>query len=168
MRFAHFTEGVRLALTCARAEAHRLGATYVGTEHLLLGLLADDNSSTVGLLASAKVSPADLRRHIEDQVERGPSAPSDSDLPYTSRAKRVLECMMHEAEQLRVREADCEHLLLGLAAEGAGIAAQVLSSHGLGIERLRSLVGPAKPSALDNLRRWFRRRGRSDFSPPAA
>jgi len=162
------TDALRRALNAARVEAQRLGVGYVGTEHLLLGLLTDQDSSTLRLLTSAGVSTLELRDEVEQRVERGSPPSNDSDLPYTSRSKAALECMIDEVRRLRAQQADTDHLLLGLAAEERGIAAEALSARGLGIARLRTLVGPPRPSPFDGLRRWFRRRSTSDQGPPGA
>ena len=110
------------------------------------------------MLSSNGVTSEQLRSDVEARVERGPSsAEATFELPYTGRAKAALDCMIDEAARLRATKADPEHLLFGLAAEGQGIASTVLSAHGFGIDRLRSLAGPPKPTAFDRLSRWFRR-----------
>ena len=155
VRHYDFTERVRAALTAARLESHRLGCDYVGTEHILLGLL-HESAGVVDLLEVAGADQAAVQRDAEQRGRRGPandSAEMDADLPYTSRAKKALEYAMDEASRLKAPTVDTKHLLLGLSVEGNGIAAEVLAAHNATLDRLRSAVvasSPPKP-------RWFER-----------
>ena len=134
------TDALRHALNAARVEAQRLGVAYVGTEHLLLGVLSGEDASTLRILASAGVSSRELREEVELHAEHGSSPSSESSFPYTSRGTAVFERMIDEMKRLRASHADTAHLLLGLAAEGQGVAAQAMSAHGLSLERLRALT----------------------------
>ena len=161
------TEALESALSRARLEAQRLNVGYVGTEHLLLALLESQDPSTLRVLGMAGVTDVELRADVERRSERGSVAPAESELPYTPRAQAVLECMLDEVRRMRAHEADTVHLLLALAAEGRGIAAQVLAGRGLGIDELRKLLLPPKPSRFGGLVRWLRGRGAADIEPPA-
>lgn len=133
-----FTEGSRQALVAARVEAHRLGHRYVGTEHILLALIAQPDSPVTRLFHHVGVGIGSVRRDVEALSPRGnSSADPSADLPYTSRAKKVLVLAMSEARELRHGYVGAEHLLLGLAREEKGIAAQVLRQHGVTLSEMR-------------------------------
>jgi ATP-dependent Clp protease ATP-binding subunit ClpC len=135
----NFLDSVRLALARAREEAMRLGHPYVGAEHILLGLL--DTATGVTARVLQPVDIARLRSGIEQRVHAGNGEPqSAGDLPYTSRAKRVLELAMHEARELRSDAVGTEHLLLGLLRDGRGIAAAMLTEAGLRLEGVRATI----------------------------
>lgn len=134
----NFTERVRKVLALSREEAGRLHE-YVGTEHLLLGLITDGEGVAAAVMQALGVDLAKVRTDIETQVKTGHAGDAvGPDLPYTSRAKKVLEWSMAEARDLNHHYVGTEHLLLGLLAEEKGIAAQVLVSHGLTLERARA------------------------------
>lgn len=132
----NFTEDVRQALARARQESMRLRHEYVGTEHILLGLLHDGSSPAVQILRELRVDRAQVRAGIEGVVKPGLAAPPGPDLPYTSRAKKVLEFSMTEAREARASSVGAEHLLLGVLREEKGIAARVLASSGVTRERV--------------------------------
>jgi ATP-dependent Clp protease ATP-binding subunit ClpC len=137
----NFTERVRMALAKARDEAARLHHDYVGTEHILLGLVREGGGVAGQVLEDAKVDARALARRVEDIVVPGPAtAQPRSDLPYTARAKHVLELAMNEARDLDHGYVGTEHVLLGLIREGKGIAAQILRDVGVDLERARSAV----------------------------
>jgi ATP-dependent Clp protease ATP-binding subunit ClpC len=139
MQGYNFTERVRKVLAMASEEAARLNHEYVGTEHMLLGLIREGDGVAVAVLRSLQVDLAEVRRTIEGLVKRGKTGPPvRRDLPYTSRAKKVLELAMAEARGLNHAYVGTEHLLLGLLAEEKGIAAQVLSSLGVRLGTARS------------------------------
>jgi len=142
MRGYNFTEEVRQVLSRARTEAAQLGHEYVGSEHLLLGLIADSEGAGVAVLSNLGLQTHDLRRAIEDIVTKGKAAAvsGDPSLPYTSRSKKVLELSMTAARNLGDDYVGAEHLLLGLINEGRGIAAQVLVSNGVTAERAGTAV----------------------------
>ena len=129
-RSYHFTERVRHVLALAREEAARLGHEYVGTEHVLLGLIKEGNNVAISVLANLGIDPEALRRKVDETVKRG-TVTAEGDRPYTSRAKRVLELAMNEVRELGHNYVGTEHLLLGLLVEEKGIAAQVLTWSGV-------------------------------------
>jgi ATP-dependent Clp protease ATP-binding subunit ClpC len=148
----NFTERVRRVLTYAREEAARLQHDYVGTEHILLGLIREPNGVAVAVLQALNVDLQQIRERIEAQVRRGKVSPSQTgELPYTSRAKKVLEFAVDEAKQLNHSYVGTEHLLLGLLREEKGVAAQVLDALGISLEQAREetlrLLGSDMPSS---------------------
>ena len=148
----NFTERVRKVLAMAREEAARLHHEYVGTEHLLLGLIREGEGVGATILDSLHVDPIALQDMIEGIVKRGRLGETvGPDLPYTSRAKKVLEFAMSEAREANHSYVGTEHLLLGLVREGKGIAAQVLVDSGVTLEKAReemlSVLGSEMPRA---------------------
>jgi ATP-dependent Clp protease ATP-binding subunit ClpC len=131
----NFTQRVRESLAKAREEAARLHHAYVGTEHVLLGLIAARPNLATEILIAHGLTPDQVREQVEGVVKLGnPSGPTGPDLPYTSRAKKSLELAMSEARDLNHSWVDCGHLLLGLVREEHGLAAQVLNDFGLTID----------------------------------
>jgi ATP-dependent Clp protease ATP-binding subunit ClpC len=127
----NFTERVRKVLAMAREEAARLHHEYVGTEHILLGLIREGEGVAAAVLQNLNVDLDEIQQKIEDTVKKGKAAQATGpDLPYTSRAKKVLELAMAEARELNHSYVGTEHLLLGLVREEKGIAAQVLTDTG--------------------------------------
>jgi ATP-dependent Clp protease ATP-binding subunit ClpC len=123
----NFTNGVRAVLSNAREEAARLHHEYVGTEHMLLGLLRRGEGVAIEVLRELKVDTERLWMRIEETVRAGQaSSRTGPDLPYTSRAKHVLELAMNAARELGHSYVGSEHLLLGMLREEKGIAAQAL------------------------------------------
>jgi ATP-dependent Clp protease ATP-binding subunit ClpC len=111
----NFTERVRKVLAMAREEAERLRHEYVGTEHILLGLIREGEGVAAAVLQNLSVDLDDIQQQIEDTVKKGKAAAATGpDLPYTSRAKKVLELAMAEARDLTHNYVGTEHLLLGL------------------------------------------------------
>ena len=146
-RGGDFSERMRKVLATSREEAARLGHEYIGTEHMVLGLTRDHGGVAEAVLAGLGIDAGSLRDMIEGIVRHGTSAhESGVALPYTSRAKKVLELATAEARALRHGSVGSEHLLLGLIAEGRGIGAQALTSHGATLEAARAetvrLLGP--------------------------
>ena len=135
----NFTDRVRKVLQMAREEAARLHHEYVGTEHILLGLIREGEGVAAAVLTNLNVDLDDIQQKIEETVKKGKatSAPGP-DLPYTSRAKKVLELAMTEARELNHSYVGTEHLLLGLLREEKGIAAQVLTDAGVTLEQSRA------------------------------
>lgn len=135
----HFTTHVREVLQAVRDEAFRLQHEYVGTEHLLLGLLQRQDSTGARILADLHLPSNDLRASVEALCKRGSAeGPRNRDLPYTSRAKKVLQEAMIEAEELGHSYIGTEHLLLGLFREGKGVAVQVLTGAGITVADART------------------------------
>ncbi len=123
----------------AQEEARSLGHNHIGTEHLLLGLLREEPGLAVQVLERLDVSPEAMRNEIE-RVVGGGSGTSADHIPFTPRAKKVLELSLREALQLGHNYIGTEHLLLGLIREGDGVAAQVLAKHGVDLERTRQEI----------------------------
>jgi ATP-dependent Clp protease ATP-binding subunit ClpC len=137
------TEPVRSALATAREEAVRLHHEYVGTEHILLGLIRDGEGVAAAVLQNLQVDLDDIQKEIEKHVKKGRAMRTiGADLPYTSRAKKVLELAMSEARELNHRYVGTEHLLLGLLREEKGIAAQVLTKLKADLESVRAETLP--------------------------
>jgi ATP-dependent Clp protease ATP-binding subunit ClpA len=134
----NFTERVRKVLAMAREEAVALSHEYVGTEHILLGLLREGEGVASTVVQNLNIELDALRTTILNVVKRGRGGQTTGpDLPYTSRAKKVLELAMSEARELDHSYVGTEHLLLGLLREEKGIAAQVLGDSGLTLEKAR-------------------------------
>jgi len=146
----NFTERVRKVLAMAREEAARLHHEYVGTEHILLGLIREGEGVAAAVLQNMSVDLDEIQQKIEDTVKKGKAQQTTGpDLPYTSRAKKVLELAMSEARELNHSYVGTEHLLLGLLREEKGIAAQVLTDAGVNLEAARAetlrLLGTEMP-----------------------
>jgi ATP-dependent Clp protease ATP-binding subunit ClpC len=147
----NFTDRVRKVLQMAREEAARLHHEYVGTEHILLGLIREGEGVAAAVLTNLNVDLDEIQQKIEETVKKGKApAPEGPDLPYTSRAKKVLELAMSEARELNHSYVGTEHLLLGLLREEKGIAAQVLADAGINLEQARAetlrLLGSDMPA----------------------
>jgi len=139
MQGYNFTERTRKVLAIAREEAVRLRHEYVGTEHILLGLIREGEGVAATVLLNLGAELDEIQRAIEETVKIGKAAQTRGpDLPYTSRAKKVLELSMAEAHGLRHSYVGTEHLLLGLLAEAKGIAAQVLGFFRITLEAARA------------------------------
>jgi len=138
--FERFTEEARQVVVVAAEEARRLGHNYIGTEHLLLGLLHDGEGIAGAVLRSVGLEIEAVREQITRIVGPGEQEPSGQQIPFTPRAKKVLELALREALALHGDFIDTEHLLLGLIREGDGVAARVLIERGVGLEALRSAV----------------------------
>jgi ATP-dependent Clp protease ATP-binding subunit ClpC len=135
----NFTERVRKVLAMAREEAARLHHEYVGTEHILLGLIREGEGVAATVLTNLSVELDDIQQKIEETVKKGKAGQTTGpDLPYTSRAKKVLELAMSEARELNHSYVGTEHLLLGLLREEKGIAAQVLTDAGVNLDAARA------------------------------
>src|SRR5882672_9341823 len=148
----NFTDRVRKVLQMAREEAARLHHEYVGTEHILLGLIREGEGVAAAVLTNLNVDLEEIQQKIEETVKKGKAAAaSGPDLPYTSRAKKVLELAMTEARELNHSYVGTEHLLLGLLREEKGIAAQVLTDAGVNLEQSRAetlrLLGSDMPQS---------------------
>jgi ATP-dependent Clp protease ATP-binding subunit ClpA len=137
----NFTERVRKVLAMAREEAARLHHEYVGTEHLLLGLVREGEGVAATVLQNLGVELGGIQRRIEETVKKAKAGQTiGPDLPYTSPAKKVLELAMAEARYLNHQYVGTEHLLLGLIREEHGAAAQVITSSGITIDAARAGV----------------------------
>ena len=147
--FNRFTERARKVILLAKEEAKRFNHDYIGTEHLLLGLIREGEGVAAAVLASMGLSADKIRIEVEKFVQPGPSTIISGDIPFTPRAKRVIELSMEEARSLGHNYIGTEHLLLGLIKEGEGVASQVLISMGLDLDKVRmeimSLLGSSIP-----------------------
>jgi len=133
----NFTERVRKVLSMARQEAIRLQHDYVGTEHILLGLIREGDGVAAHVLGNLDVDLDRIHERVEESVRKGKATIALGELPYTSPAKKVLEFAMAEARELNHSYVGTEHLLLGLLRERKGIAAQVLNSLGVTVDEAR-------------------------------
>ncbi|NQT54484.1 AAA family ATPase, partial [bacterium] len=139
--FDRFTERARKVMSLARLEAQRFYHDYVSTEHVLLALVKEGTGVASVVLKKMGVELKEIRNEIEKKVERGPHpVPSGQQLPYTPRAKRVLELSLEEARTLGHHYIGTEHLLLGLLSEHDSPAAQALTALGLKLEDVRDEI----------------------------
>ncbi len=136
-RFDKFTERARRVLTLAQEEAQRFNHNYIGTEHLLLGLVREGDGVAAKVLANLGVELSKVRSAVEFIIGRGDRAVL-GEIGLTPRAKKVIELAVDEARRLNHHYIGTEHLLLGLVREGEGIAAGVLESLGINLERVRA------------------------------
>ena len=136
-RFEKFSERARRVLTLAQEEAQHFNHSYIGTEHILLGLLREDEGVGAKVLANLGVSLSKARSAVEFIIGRG-EKPSTSEIGLTPRAKRIIELAIDEARHLGHNYIGTEHLLLGLLREGGGVASDVLDSFGITLERARA------------------------------
>ena len=137
--FERFTEKARRVVVYAQEEARMLNQNYIGTEHLLLGLIREQDGIAAKALESLSISLEDVHAQVEDLIGRGTFVPSGH-IPFTPRAKKVLELSLREALQLGHNYIGTEHILLGLIREGEGVAAQVLINLGADLEKAKSAV----------------------------
>jgi ATP-dependent Clp protease ATP-binding subunit ClpC len=146
----NFTDRVRKVLAMAREEAVRLQHDYVGTEHILLGLIREGEGVAAAVLMNLNVDLDQIQERTEEQVRKGKAGAAIGELPYTSRAKKVLEFAVAEAREMSHSYVGTEHLLLGLLREEKGVAAQVLESLGVTLDQAREqtlkLLGTDVPS----------------------
>src|SRR3970040_1717443 len=136
-RFDKFTERARRVLTLAQEEAHRFNHNYIGTEHILLGLVREGDAGAAKVLSTLGVELNKVRSAVEFIIGRGDRAVL-GEIGLTPRAKKVIELAVDEARRLNHHYIGTEHLLLGLVREGEGIAAGVLESLGVNLERVRA------------------------------
>jgi ATP-dependent Clp protease ATP-binding subunit ClpC len=136
-KFDRFTKRARRVLTLAQEEAQRLNHNYIGTEHLLLGLVREENGVAVRVLRELGVDPKQVRERVERTVGRGQRAMYGK-LSLTPRTKRVIELAVDEARRLGHHYIGTEHLLLGLVRAGEGVAVDVLRGLGVGLDKVRS------------------------------
>jgi ATP-dependent Clp protease ATP-binding subunit ClpA len=137
--FERFTDRARRVVVLAQEEARLLNHNYIGTEHLLLGLVSESQSVAAKALESLGISLEAVRAQVEEIIGQGQSAPTGH-IPFTPRAKKVLELSLREALQLGHNYIGTEHILLGLIREGEGVAAQVLVTLGADRDRVRQQV----------------------------
>ncbi len=137
--FERFTDRARRVVVLAQEEARMLNHNYIGTEHILLGLIHEGEGVAAKALESLGISLEAVRQQVEEIIGQGQQAPSGH-IPFTPRAKKVLELSLREALQLGHNYIGTEHILLGLIREGDGVAAQVLVKLGADLNRVRQQV----------------------------
>ena len=137
--FERFTDRARRVVVLAQEEARLLNHNYIGTEHILLGLIREGEGVAAKALESLSISLEAVRSQVEEIIGQGGSSPSGH-IPFTPRAKKVLELSLREALQLGHNYIGTEHILLGLIREGEGVAAQVLVKLGADLSRVRQQV----------------------------
>jgi ATP-dependent Clp protease ATP-binding subunit ClpC len=137
--FERFTDRARRVVVLAQEEARMLSHNYIGTEHILLGLIHEGEGVAAKALESLGISLEAVRAQVEEIIGHGQQAPSGH-IPFTPRAKKVLELSLREALQLGHNYIGTEHILLGLIREGEGVAAQVLVKLGADLNRVRQQV----------------------------
>ncbi|MFH0877117.1 MAG: ATP-dependent Clp protease ATP-binding subunit [Candidatus Omnitrophota bacterium] len=147
--FNRFTERARKVIVLAKEEARRFNHDYIGTEHLLLGLIREGEGVAAAVLQKLGLSLESIRLEVEKLVQPGPSTQIQGDVPFTPRSKKALELAAEEARSLGHNYIGTEHLLLGLIREGEGVASQVLLNLGLDLNKVRSeimeLLGSVTP-----------------------
>jgi ATP-dependent Clp protease ATP-binding subunit ClpC len=150
--FERFTDRARRVVVLAQEEARLLTHNYIGTEHILLGLIAEGEGVAAKAMEAMEISLEAVRQQVEEIVGRGKD-PQSGHIPFTPRAKKVLELSLREALQLGHDYIGTEHILLGLIREGDGVAADVLVRLGADLDRTRQQVievlgqGPLGPGS---------------------
>ncbi|MBM4015793.1 MAG: NDP-hexose 4-ketoreductase, partial [Planctomycetes bacterium] len=138
--FDRFTDRARKVMGLAKAEAQRLNHEYIGTEHVLLGLVQEGSGVAANVLKNMNIDLKRIRTEIEKIVKGSPTLVTQGNLPFTPRAKKVLELAVEEASNLGHNYIGTEHLLLGLIKENEGIAARVLLNLGVKLEEVRDEI----------------------------
>jgi ATP-dependent Clp protease ATP-binding subunit ClpA len=169
LMFERFTNRARHVVVLAQDEARRLGHNYIGTEHILLGLLGEPDGIAGRALAGFGMSLESARREVTAIVKPGKGTPTGH-IPFTPRSKKTLELALREALQLHHNYIGTEHILLGVIREGDGVAAQIMRKHAdLNAIRMAVLdLLPAAGAEATRGRRWLRRRGSAEASEPGA
>jgi ATP-dependent Clp protease ATP-binding subunit ClpC len=137
--FQRFTDRARRVVVLAQEEARMRNHSFIGTEHILLALIDEGDGTGVKALESLGISLDAVRQQVEEIIGQGQHAPSGH-IPFTPRAKKVLELSLRESVQLGHDYIGTEHILLGLIREGDGVAAQVLVKLGADLDRVRQQV----------------------------
>jgi ATP-dependent Clp protease ATP-binding subunit ClpA len=164
--FERFTERARHVVVFAQEEARAFKHNYIGTEHILLGLLREEEGVAARVLGSLEITAENVRAHIGQIVGYGEEA-TTGQIPFTPRAKKVLELALREALSIGHNYIGTEHILLGLVRENDGVAARIMLDLGADDQRVRDeilkMVGPigVGSAAAGRARRW--RRPRPDF-----
>jgi ATP-dependent Clp protease ATP-binding subunit ClpA len=167
--FERFTDRARRVVVLAQEEARGLQHNYIGTEHILLALIHEGHGVACRALEPFDLPLEQMREEVVQRVGRGSSEPSGR-IPFTPRAKKVLELSLREALQLHHNYIGTEHILLGLIREGDGVAAKILQARGADLLRVREAVLDVLaqyPAAPARGRRWLRRETRvaGEFDP---
>jgi len=138
--YERFTDRARKVMQLANQEAQRFNHEYIGTEHVLLGLIKEGSGVAANVLKNLDIDLRKIRMEVEKLVQSGPDMVTMGKLPQTPRAKKVIEYSMEEARNLNHNYVGTEHILLGLLREQEGVAAQVLMNLGLKLEDVREEV----------------------------
>jgi len=138
--FDRFTERARKVILLAKEEAKRFNHDYIGTEHILLGLIKEGEGVAAAVLQNLGLNLDMIRLEVEKLVQPGPSTVTSGDIPFTPKAKKVIELAMDEARSLGHNYIGTEHLLLGLIRENEGVASQVLLNLGLDLAKVRKEI----------------------------
>lgn len=162
--YERFTDRARKVMKLGNQEALRLKHEYIGTEHILLGLVEEGSGVAANVLKNLDVDLPKIRLEVEKIVQSGLGTAATGKLPLIPRAKKVIEFSMEEARTLNHNYVGTEHILLGLLREQEGVAAQVLMNLGLKLEDVRehvlNLLGVGMPTASEiigrRLGRWVR------------
>ena len=181
--FERFTDQARRVIVLAQEETRLLNHNYIGTEHILLGLVHEADGGAAQALESLGVSLEAVRRQVEEIIGEGGSPPAGH-IPFTPRAKKVLELSLREAIQLGHNYIGTEHILLGVLREGEGVACQVLVKLGANLPKVRARVlqlvasrpgrgtserlltlSPELTAVLDEARRAAEANGESEITP---
>jgi ATP-dependent Clp protease ATP-binding subunit ClpC len=158
--FERFTDRARQVVVLAQDEARSLNHNWIGTEHLLLAVIREGSGVGAKALEAMRISPDAARQQVEAIIGRGQEPVAGGPIPFTPRAKKVLELSLGEALQLGHTYIGTEHILLGLVREGDGVAGQVLSNLGADLNRTRNQIiqllhghpGQEPPGAVEDLR----------------
>ena len=137
--FQRFTDRARRVVVLAQHEARTLDHDYIGTEHILLGLIDEGQGVATTALTSMGISLEDMRQAVQDTIGRGAQPPESGHIPFTPQAKKVLELSLRESVQLGHEYIGTEHILLALIREGGG-AAQLLAGTGVDLDRTRQQI----------------------------
>ena len=176
--YERFTDRARKVMQLANQEAQRFNHEYIGTEHILLGLIKEGSGVAANVLKNLDVDLRKIRLEVEKLVQSGPDMVTMGKLPQTPRAKKVIEYSMEEARNLNHNYVGTEHILLGLLREQEGVAAQVLMNLGLKLEEVREEVlnllghgmegpeGAERAGGLGPARHRANRRGPANRKPP--
>src|SRR4029077_993247 len=139
--FEKFTERARKVMSLSRQEAQRLNSDFIGTEHILLGIIVEDGGGAVKVLKRIGAAPEHLKAELERLVERSETPTATlGQLPFSPRSKRVIELAGEAASKLGNEVVGTEHLLLGIMKENEGIGAQVLTNFHLKLETVKDAV----------------------------
>ena len=152
--FERFTDQARQVVVLAQEEARALGHEYIGTEHILLGLLSEGEDIAAQALGSLEITLDAAREQVAEIIGAG-TGPPPGHIPFTARTKKVLELSLREAQRLGDSYIGTEHILLGLAREGEGAGAQVLARLGASTDRVQAQVlATARAAPSEELRRF--------------
>src|SRR5881409_551609 len=170
--YERFTDRARKVMQLANQEAQRFNHEYIGTEHVLLGLVKEGSGVAANVLKNLDVDLRKIRVEVEKIVQSGPDMVTMGKLPQTPRAKKVIEYAIEEARNLNHNYVGTEHLLLGLLREQEGVGAQDLMNLGLRLERVREAVlallgGEEERKTEKSDEAWLRNRAK-DPAPSVA